>query len=62
VVLHRRALLFTTALAMLGFIGYFTAQHFAHSPDWPVALVRMGVAFLDVGTIAIKVRRQPGRG
>ncbi len=58
VVLQSRALLFTTVIAMLGFIGFYTAKHFANSLGWPVTLVLMGVAFLGVGTIAIKVRRQ----
>ncbi len=58
VVLQSRALLFTTVLAMLGFIGFYTAKHFANSLGWPVTLVLMGIAFLGVGTIAIKVRRQ----
>lgn len=58
VVLQSRALLFTTVVAMLGFIGFYTAKHFANSLGWPVTLVLMGVAFLGVGTIAIKVRRK----
>jgi len=57
VVLQSRALLFTTVIAMLGFIGFYTAKHFANSLGWPVTLVLMGVAFLGVGTIAIKLRR-----
>lgn len=57
VVLQSRALLFTTVIAMLGFIGFYTAKHFANSLGWPVSLVLMGVAFLGVGTIALKVRR-----
>ena len=58
VVLQSRALLFTTVLAMLGFLGFYTAKHFANSLGWPITLVLMGIAFLGVGTIAIKVRRQ----
>ena len=57
VVLQSRALLFTTVIAMLGFIAFYTAKHFANSLGWPVTLVLMGVAFLGVGTIALKVRR-----
>jgi hypothetical protein len=57
VVLQSRALLFTTVLAMLGFIGFYTAKHFANSLGWPVTLVLMGVAFLGVGTLAIRVRK-----
>jgi hypothetical protein len=58
VVLQSRALLFTTVIAMLGFIGFYTTKHFANSLGWPVTLVLMGVAFLGVGTLAIRVRRQ----
>ena len=58
VVLQSRALLFTTVIAMLGFIGFYTAKHFANSLGWPVTLVLMGIAFLAVGTIAIRVKRQ----
>jgi hypothetical protein len=58
VVLQSRALLFTTVIAMLAFIGFYTAKNFAHSLGWPVSLVLMGVAFLGVGTIALKVRRK----
>ena len=56
--LQSRALLLTTVLAMLGFIGYFGAQHFANSLGWPITLVLMGVAFLGVSALAMKVRRQ----
>jgi len=57
VALQSRALLLTTVLAMLGFIGYFSEKHFAHSLGWPVTLVLMGVAFLAIGTIAMKLKR-----
>jgi hypothetical protein len=57
VVLQTRALLFTTVIAMFGFIGYYSAKHFANSLGWPVTLVLMGVAFLGVGTLAIRVKR-----
>ena len=58
VVLQSRTLLLTTVIAMLAFIGYYSAEHFANSLGWPVTLVLMGVAFLGVGTIAIKVKRR----
>jgi len=58
VVLQSRALLLTTVIAMLSFIGYYSAEHFANSLGWPVTLVLMGVAFLGVGTIAIKVKQR----
>jgi hypothetical protein len=58
VVLESRALLLTTVIAMLSFIGYYSAEHFADSLGWPITLVLMGVAFMGVGTIALKVKRR----
>jgi len=58
VVLHSRALLITTVIAMLGFIGYYSAEHFSNSLGWPVTLILMGTAFLAVGTLAIKVKQR----
>jgi hypothetical protein len=57
-VLQSRALLVTTVVSMLGFIGYFTARHFANSLGWPVTLMVTGVAFLGVGALAIRVKRR----
>jgi hypothetical protein len=57
VVLESRALLLTTVIAMLGFIGYYSTEYFTNSLGWPVTLVLMGVAFLGVGAIALKVKR-----
>lgn len=58
VVLQSRALLLTTVIAMLSFIGYYSAEYFADSLGWPITLVLMGVTFLGVGTIAIKVKQR----
>ena len=58
VVLQSRALLFTTVIAMLGFIEYYTAHYFANSLGWPVTLVLMGIIFLGVGVLAMKLKRQ----
>lgn len=58
VLLQSRALLLTTVIAMLGYIGYFTAQHFVDSLGWPISLVLMGVAFMGVSALAMRVKRQ----
>ena len=58
VVLQSRALLLTTVIAMLSYIGYFSEKHFANSLGWPLTLVLMGIAFLGVGAIAIKVKQR----
>ena len=58
VVLQSRALLLTTVVAMLGYIVYFSEKHFANSLGWPVTLVLLGIAFLGVGAIAIKLKQR----
>ena len=58
VVLESRTLLLTTVIAMLGFIGYYSAEHFSNSLGWPITLVLMGIAFLGVGAIALKVKQR----
>ena len=58
VILQSRALLLVTALAMLSYIGYFTVKHFSDSLGWPITLVLMGIAFLAIGSIAIKLKKQ----
>lgn len=57
-VLQSPALLLTTVIAMLSFIGYYSAEYFANSLGWPITLVLMGVAFLGVGTVALNVKRR----
>jgi len=56
--LHSRVLLITTSLAMLSFIGYFSAQYFSNSLGWPVTLVLMGVFFLSIGITAINLGKK----
>ena len=58
VVLKSRALLLTTVIAMLSYIGYFSTQYFVDSLGWPVTLILMGVAFMGVSALAIKVKRR----
>ena len=57
VVLHSRILLMTTSLAMLSFIGYFSAQYFSTSLGWPLTLIFTGIVFLGVGSIALRLRK-----
>ncbi|MDO6564322.1 hypothetical protein Q4488_13080 [Amphritea sp. 1_MG-2023] len=56
--LQSRALLLTTVIAMLGFIAYFSEKYFAHSLGWPATLVLIGIAFLAVGTLALKLKQR----
>lgn len=48
-------LLLVGALAMLMYIGYYTAEHFANTVGWPVALVMIGMALIGVSALAVKL-------
>lgn len=58
ILLESGAILFTSTLAILGFIGDYTAEHFVNSVGWPIALILLGVAFFAVGTMALRIKRR----
>ncbi len=58
VVMQSRSLLFTSVAALLFYIGYFTAEYFADSLGWPLALMLIGVAFVVVGRLALRLKRR----
>jgi hypothetical protein len=58
VVLRSRTLLVVATLANLAYTGYFTAEHFADSVGWPLALVAFGVFMLGLSALAVRIDRQ----
>ncbi len=52
------ALLVVSTAAILGYICYFTEQHFRNTLGWPVALMLLGIAFITISGTAVKVRRK----
>jgi hypothetical protein len=57
VVLHSRTLLFVATLAILGYTGYFTGEHFADSVGWPIALIVFGMAMIALSALAFRIDR-----
>lgn len=53
-----RTLLLVGTLAMLIYIGYYTAEHFANTVGWPIALVIIGVALIGLSAFAIRLNNQ----
>ena len=53
-----RALLTVGTLSMLVYIGYYTAEHFANTLGWPIALVVIGVALIGLSTLAVKLNNK----
>ena len=53
-----RTLLLVGTLAMLVYIGYFTAEHFANTFGWPIALVIIGIALIGMSALAIRLNNK----
>jgi hypothetical protein len=58
VVLHSRTLLVVATLAILAYTGWFTAEHFADSIGWPLALVAFGLFMIGLSALAVRIDRQ----
>ena len=53
-----RTLLLVSTLSMLGYIGYYTAEHFANTVGWPIALVIIGMALIGLSSLAIRLNNK----
>lgn len=53
-----RTLLLVGTLAMLFYIGYYTAKHFANTVGWPIALVLIGIALIALSSLAVKLNNK----
>ena len=53
-----RTLLTVGTLAMLGYIGYYTAKHFANTLGWPIALVIIGIALIGTSALAVRLNNK----
>jgi uncharacterized membrane protein len=53
-----RTLLFTSNLAILAYIGYFSYQHFQDSSGWPLVLIVMGMVFIGLSVLAMRINRR----
>ena len=53
-----RTLLFVCTIAILTYISYFTAEHFQDSLGWPLVLVVLGLAFITLSAIAMRINRR----
>ena len=53
-----RTLLLVGTLAMLVYIGYYTAKHFANAIGWPIALMLIGVALIGLSALAVNINNK----
>jgi hypothetical protein len=53
-----RTLLLVGTMSMLLYIGYYTAEHFAHTVGWPIALVMIGIALIVLSSLAVRLNNK----
>ena len=58
IVIRSRTLNFTSTIAILAYVGYFTAEHFADSIGWPLALIAFGLALIGISAAALRIDRK----
>ena len=56
-VARSRVLLFVGTCAMIGYLGYFTGEYFADSLGWPLALMIIGLIFIGLSLLAVRISR-----
>jgi hypothetical protein len=57
VIVHSRTLLIVATLAILSYTGWFTAEHFAESVGWPLALIAFGIVMIGLSSVAFRIDR-----
>jgi len=53
-----RTLLFVSTIAILAYISYFTHEHFQDSLGWPLVLILLGLIFIALSTIAMRINKR----
>jgi hypothetical protein len=53
-----RTLLLVSTLSLLGYIAYFTEEHFANTLGWPLALIIGGLALIGLSSMAVKLNNK----
>ena len=53
-----RSLLFVGTLAILSYVGYYTAEHFTDVVGWPIALILFGLLLIGLSAVAFRINRK----
>ena len=53
-----RGLLLVGTVAILGYIGYYTAEHFTDVVGWPIALIVFGLLLIGLSAVAFRINRK----
>ena len=53
-----RTMFFVCTIAILAYISYFTAEHFQDSLGWPLVLILLGLVFIALSAMAMRINRR----
>lgn len=53
-----RSLLFVATVAILGYVGYYTSEHFSDVVGWPIALILFGLMLIGLSAVAFRINRK----
>jgi hypothetical protein len=53
-----RSLLFVGTVAILGYVGYYTSEHFSDVVGWPIALILFGLRLIGLSAVAFWINRK----
>ncbi len=53
-----RSLLFVGTVAILGYVGYYTAENFSEAVGWPIALIIFGLLLIGLSSVAFRINRK----
>jgi hypothetical protein len=53
-----RSLLFVGTVAILGYVGYYTAENFSDVVGWPIALILFGLLLIGLSAAAFRINRK----
>ena len=53
-----RTLLFVGTVAILAYVGYYTAEHFSDVVGWPIVLMLFGLLLLGLSAAAFRINRK----
>ena len=53
-----RGMLFVGTVAILGYVGYYTAEHFTGVVGWPIALIVFGLLLIGLSAAAFRISRK----
>lgn len=56
--LASRTVLFVSVAGLLGYIAWYTSEHFAGMTGWPIALILLGFVFLGLGALTLRLSRR----